>query len=108
MDDGAYPCIVRPPDTLITWPVIKLASSLAKNVTMPARSSGRPIRRSGTDLIIFSRIFVAAALSPPSRAASIMGVLVGPGATVLNVIPSRANSLGRVFDIALTPALQPE
>jgi hypothetical protein len=28
----------------------------------------------------------------PSRATSIMSVLVGPGATVLNVIPSRANS----------------
>src|ERR1700682_5629875 len=69
--------------------------------------SRRPIRRNGTDLIIFSRILSASVLSPPSKAASIIGVFVGPGATVLNVTPFRANSRANVFDIAITPALQP-
>ena len=30
-----YPAMVRPPDTLITWPVMKSASLLARNATRP-------------------------------------------------------------------------
>ncbi len=40
----AQPAMVRPPDTLITWPVMKPASSEARNATMPGMSSGWPTR----------------------------------------------------------------
>lgn len=42
-----YPFIVKPPDTLITCPVMKLASSLDRNAIMPGISSGCPSRLSG-------------------------------------------------------------
>src|ERR1700678_1661063 len=32
---GSQPCMVRPPETLIVWPVMKAASSLARNATSP-------------------------------------------------------------------------
>ncbi len=34
-ENPRQPCIERPPETLIVWPVMKLASSLRKNATMP-------------------------------------------------------------------------
>ena len=40
----SYPAIVKPPETLITWPVTNAASSLAKNAMTPGISSGSPIR----------------------------------------------------------------
>src|SRR5688500_15478810 len=43
-----YPCIVNPPDTLIVCPVMNSASSLARNSTAPAMSSGLPRRPIGT------------------------------------------------------------
>src|SRR5258707_11026685 len=43
----SHPCMVSPPDTLMVWPVMKLASSLARNATMPGRSAGWPRRLSG-------------------------------------------------------------
>ena len=43
-----YPCIVSPPDTLIVCPVMKSASSLARNSTAPGMSSGLPSRPIGT------------------------------------------------------------
>lgn len=39
-----YPAMVNPPDTEITWPVMKAASSDARNTTMPGMSSGWPTR----------------------------------------------------------------
>ncbi len=45
---GAFqPCMVSPPETLSVWPVMKFASSLARNSTAPAMSSGLPRRPIG-------------------------------------------------------------
>ena len=46
---GAQPAMVRPPETLSTWPVIKPACSPAKNAMAPGRSSGTPILPSGME-----------------------------------------------------------
>jgi hypothetical protein len=43
----SHPCMVKPPDTLMTCPVMKLASSLARKATMPGMSSGWPRRFRG-------------------------------------------------------------
>jgi DNA-binding transcriptional LysR family regulator len=45
---GDQPCIVSPPETLSTWPVMNSASSLERNTTAPAISSGLPSRPIGT------------------------------------------------------------
>ena len=44
---AAQPAIVRPPDTLITWPVMNPASSEARKATSPGMSSGWPTRFMG-------------------------------------------------------------
>jgi len=38
-----HPAMVRPPDTLSTWPVINAASSLARKQIAPGRSPGSPL-----------------------------------------------------------------
>lgn len=76
--------MVRPPLTLITWPVMNDAQSEAKNSTGAATSSGRANRRNGIALI-------RAALSFSGIAAN-SGVSVGPGHTQLTVIRWRAIS----------------
>ena len=43
------PAIVRPPETLSTWPVMNAASSLAKKQIAPGRSAGAPMRPSGIE-----------------------------------------------------------
>jgi DNA-binding transcriptional LysR family regulator len=45
---GDQPCMVSPPETLSTWPVMNSASSLERNSTAPAMSSGLPSRPIGT------------------------------------------------------------
>ena len=47
MHVSSQPFMVRPPETLRTCPVMKPASSLAKNRIAPGRSSGWPMRPSG-------------------------------------------------------------
>src|SRR3546814_17468746 len=39
------PCIERPPEPLIVWPVLKLESSLRTNATIPGYSTGCAMRR---------------------------------------------------------------
>src|SRR3972149_4588475 len=48
---SAHPAIVRPPDTLNTWPVMNAASSLARKHTAPTTSSGCPSRPNGIALV---------------------------------------------------------
>src|SRR5512133_1783254 len=84
------PCIVRPPDTLSTWPVMKAASSLAKNRMAPGRSSGWPMRPRGMERVKASISF--SGLPAPSLYSAKSAVSVGPGHTTLTVMPWRACS----------------
>ena len=42
-----HPAVVSPPETLINWPVMNPASSLARKQTAPTTSCGWPMRPSG-------------------------------------------------------------
>src|SRR5699024_5416582 len=96
--------IVNPPETLSTWPVIYLASSLAKKSTAPGKSLGTPIRPIGIALANAASSFSGSLA--PSLNKSKSGVLVGPGQTTFTLIPSRACSRAIVFENPTTPALQ--
>src|SRR6185312_8017520 len=93
--------IVRPPLTLTVWPVMKDASSEARNTTIPATSSGCPSRRNGIALVRASRSF-----GPANEANS--AVSVGPGHTQLTLTWFLAISLASDLVKAMTPPLAAE
>ena len=85
---------------------MKAASSLARNATIPAQSSGWPMRPSGTPLTMASRIFCPC--SPVPTKDAIAGVSVGPGQMVLTVTFARDSSRASALAKAMVAPLQPE
>src|SRR5579883_3090162 len=85
-----------PPFTAMTCPVMYPASSLARNFTAAAMSSGFPIRPSGTDARIFART--------SSDSTFVMSVSMYPGATALTVMLRLAISCASVFVTPISPA----
>ena len=98
--------MVKPPETLMVWPVTKAASSLARKQTAPGMSSGWPTRFIGMALTRAARIFWPRSSSPATAASS--GVSVGPGQTELTVMPLRATSRATVLEKAMMPPLHAE
>lgn len=88
-----------PPDKSKVRPVIHRPPGPVRNPTTSATSSGSPIRPSA---VIAAK---PAAASGIARTASVMSVLIGPGATVLTVIPRCPSSLASVGANASTAAL---
>src|SRR5204862_2726194 len=78
-----YPQRRKPPSESIVWPVIHRASSLQSQTIRRAASTGSPQRPSGIVLT-------------GSSSARPQPVSVGPGFTVLTVIPRSASSSASV------------
>src|ERR1700729_765932 len=74
-----------------TWPVMKLAASLARKTAGPAISSALPQRPIGTVAI------VAAPPSGESHMARFRSVAVQPGQSALTRTPLRPHSTARVL-----------
>ena len=70
---------VRPPSTVRTWAVIKLASSLARNSTAAAMSSGSPSRPRSVRLTVASITWAGKA--------EIKSVRMKPGQMALTLMP---------------------
>src|SRR5699024_12220361 len=87
-DYGRLSLVILPPSTVYTCPVIKLASSAARNATSAATSSGEPVRPTGWILSISLR--KASALEFFSIISMFNSVSIQPGATALQRIPSRS------------------
>jgi ABC-type transport system involved in cytochrome bd biosynthesis fused ATPase/permease subunit len=86
----------KPPSPVKLAPVTKPASPLARYATIPATSSGLPKRRAG--IMVCS----AAACGP---SAGFMSVSVGPGCTLLTVMPRGARSIAAPRTSAATAPL---
>lgn len=77
-----------PPSIDSSAPAMKLLSSEARNRAAAATSSGRLMRPSGMKLL---RVFLTS-----SVAATIVGVLMGPGLSVFTRMPQPASSFVQV------------
>src|SRR5207237_5971774 len=80
--------IVSPPETESVWPVMKPASSEARNTTAGAMSSGTPRRPHGMTRFKLSASFGLAAANSLRKS----GVSDGPGQTQLTLMRWRATS----------------
>ena len=80
-----------PPCTLISAPLTYEASELQRNAMAAATSSGRP-GRPGADMAMFIRSTYGSTCETKS-------VSMVPGKTAFDVIPRRAVSSARLFDI---------
>lgn len=79
-----------PPLAAIYWPVIHLAASETTSNTASATSSGSPATL--PNLAPAESFVLTSSLSSPAGNQVAASVLVGPGATVLTVIPWRGPS----------------
>src|SRR4029077_11020037 len=98
-DPGTY-IITRPPSTARTWPVMKAASSEARNATACAISSGVPNRPSGVRAVI-------SAWSASGRS-WVSSVRTNPGATALTVMEREASSRATALVKPMRPAFADE
>ena len=96
-----YNHTAHPPETGRAIPVIKEASSEARNAITFATSSGSAIHPKGVLAII---VFLCLSAIDVSR----VGVLVSPGSTALTVTPSWPHSFATLFVNPMIPALAVE
>src|SRR6267378_2886742 len=94
-----FQIIAEPPSTTIVWPVMKAASSLARKLTAPTRSSGVSARWIARVILVISPClrWAGSFITPSER--------VNPGASAFTVMPSLPSSRASPRVIAITAPL---
>src|SRR5262249_42089398 len=94
VDNSVYTCVI-PPSAGKSTPVMKLLSSEARNKMADAISSARPTRP--RTVICAYCVFIASTSSFVPTWASIIGVSIGPGLSVLTRIPRSLKSAAQLL-----------